>query len=249
MHLPRGMFLFLLPLFSALVLKAQLREDIKDFYSGAKSEPVSFLNVSGKTLKLIFVATPWEEMHPDWIAPPPYRSYSKGDFTRNDSIALGYRVDFHNTFLTNALQVGNHANLQLHCFRRFSLELDHLILRDYSSENKRTWQFTSFLVNYHRIRLEKLNVYGGLGLNYVNNPYDKKALKAGIGMNLFPLKPLSFYLSAHNTFLKEGNLTQWKTGMKYHWHSQAFSIGYESLNTKERFYPMLAFGWAIYWGN
>ena len=98
------------------------------------------------------------------------------------------------------------------------------------SEKNRTYtdvlDVSSVMLNYYRIREKNISLWWGLGATYVGNEVRKMGFAYNLGMEIYPVKPISFHVSWKESFINESKIGVLKTQLKYHVKKNAFFVGY-----------------------
>lgn len=89
---------------------------------------------------------------------------------------------------------------------------------------------TSFMLNYYRIRERSLTGWWGIGVTHVGKDVNSYGFAYNIGLELYPIKPMSFHLSFKQSFINESNINTIKFQTKYHSKKMAYVIGYHDIS-------------------
>jgi len=181
----------------------------------------------------IFIETPLErdgKMHDAEIAQYPYKEARYGNFIYTDSInySIG-RFDISNSFVIEDKNLyGNNLNLDFRFFKRMGLEVGYLQLFEKNNGKSDSFSLFSAMVNYHRIRTQKLDVWFGLGIMYVGNNVRKSGFSYGFGAEWFIKKPISLLVSHKSASINQRGVNKTKLLLKYHLKNYHISSGYEN---------------------
>ena len=163
-----------------------------------------------------------------YFAPHPYYydnvngeydfGYEKGDKNSMMGIEVNYLLG--NT--VNAIE----ANLNYRFVPFLGLELNHqsffeqeLSIRDYLD-------VTSLMINYYRVRERWLTGWFGVGATYVGHDVETFGAAYNLGLNIYPMKPISMSLVYKQSFINSSQINTVKYQLKYHLKQLAFYLGF-----------------------
>ena len=181
----------------------------------------------------ILIETPLERggrMHDAEIAQYPYKEARYGNFIYTDSInySIG-RFDISNSFVVEDKNLyGNNLNLDFRFFKRMGFEVDYLQLFEKNNGISDSFSLFSAMINYHRIRTQKLDIWFGLGVMYVGNDVKKAGFSYGFGAEWFIKKPISLLISHKSATINNRGVNKTKLVLKYHLKNYHVSTGYEN---------------------
>lgn len=89
---------------------------------------------------------------------------------------------------------------------------------------------TSLLMNYYRIRERSCTGWWGMGVTYVGNEVNTYGFTYNIGLEVYPVKPMSFLVSYKQSFINQSHINITKYQIKYHRHKIAYYIGYHDIS-------------------
>lgn len=184
------------------------------------------------TAYAVAVESPFEldgRMHDAELANYPYEHPFHGDYiyTNNTNYKI-VRFDITNNFvIENSNLYGNNFGVDFRFLRRFGLQFDYLSLTEKVNARKDDFSLYAALINYHRIRTQKLDVWFGLGAMHVGNDVDKTGFGIGLGTEWFVAKPISLEVSHKWTNINNREVNNTKLLMKYHVKKYQISSGYE----------------------
>lgn len=89
---------------------------------------------------------------------------------------------------------------------------------------------TSLLINYYRIRERSFTGWWGMGVTYVGNEVNTYGFTYNIGLEVYPVKPMSFLLSYKQSFINQSHINVTKYQIKYHRNKIAYYIGYHDIS-------------------
>jgi len=170
------------------------------------------------------------KMHNAEISAFPYKSKAYGNFVYADSIndyALA-RLDISNNLVleSNSLY-GNNLNINFKFKKRFDVALGYLQLVERINGQTEGFALFSTMVNYHRIRTQKLDLWFGLGAMYVANDVKEFGFAYGLGAEWFMAKPISLLVSYKGTNINSRTVDKTKVLLKYHIKKYHIATGYE----------------------
>ncbi|PQJ76750.1 hypothetical protein [Polaribacter glomeratus] len=191
-----------------------------------------FINLFAYTAYGVAIESPFEldgRMHDAEIANYPYKNSSYGNFIYTDSTNYKIaRFDVTTNFvIENSNLYGNNFGADFRFLKRFGLEFDYLYLIEKSSINRDQFSLYSALINYHRIRTQKLDVWFGLGMMHVGSGVNKTGFGVGLGAEWFVAKPISVKVSHKFTNINNQEVNNTKLLLKYYLKNYHVSSGYE----------------------
>ena len=77
------------------------------------------------------------------------------------------------------------------------------------------------MANYYRFREKYFTGWWGLGVSYVGNEVNSYGFTYALGIEVYPLKPVSFHLSWKESFINENSIGEFKSQVKYHFKKLA----------------------------
>ena len=169
------------------------------------------------------------KMHFSEISEYPYKTASFGNFIYTDSTNYALaRLDVSNNFVIKDHNLyGNNLNLDFRFFRRMGFEVDYLQLFEKVGTTSDSFSLFSAMLNYHRIRTQKLDFWFGLGTMYVGNDVHKFGFSVGVGAEWFIKKPISLVVSHKGASINHQSVNKTKVLLKYHLKKYHISSGYE----------------------
>lgn len=191
-----------------------------------------FIDLFAYTAYGVAIESPFElnnRMHDAELANYPYKDPFYGNFTYTDSIDYNVtRFDITNNFvIENSNLYGNNFGVDFRFLRRFGLEFDYLSLTEKVNDKRDQFSLYSALINYHRIRTQKLDAWFGLGAMHVGSDVNKTGFGIGLGAEWFVAKPISLKFSHKWTNINSNEVNNTKLLMKYHLKNYHISSGYE----------------------
>lgn len=156
---------------------------------------------------------------------PFFGNYVCNDSTNNKSIV---RVDITSNFVYESKTLfGNNLNINLKFARRFDLEVGSLQLFEKVNGNTDNFSLYQAMLNYHRIRTQKFDLWFGLGVNYVANDVNEVGFSYGLGYEWFLTKPISILVAFNGTTINSRPVNETKLLLKYYINNFNISTGYE----------------------
>jgi opacity protein-like surface antigen len=191
-----------------------------------------FIDLFAYTAYGVAIESPFElngRMHDAELASYPYKNPFYGNFTYTDSIDYNItRFDITNNFvIENSNLYGNNFGVDFRFLKRFGLEFDYLYLTEKTNTNRDQFSLYSALINYHRIRTQKLDAWFGLGVMHVGSDVNKTGFGIGLGVEWFVAKPISLKFSHKWTNINSKEVNNTKLLLKYHLKNYHISSGYE----------------------
>jgi hypothetical protein len=89
---------------------------------------------------------------------------------------------------------------------------------------------TSLMVNYYRIRERSFTGWWGIGATYVGSEVNTYGFTYNIGLEVYPVKPISFLVSYKQSFINQSHINVTKYQTKYHRKKMAYYIGYHNIS-------------------
>ena len=169
------------------------------------------------------------KMHGAEISEYPYKIAKSGNFIYTDSMNYKLaRFDISNNFVReNKNLYGNDLNIDFRFLKRMGIEVDYLQLFEKVDAETDKLSVFSAMVNYHRIRTQRLDIWFGIGAMYVGNTVKKVGFSYGIGGEWFIKKPISLLVSFKGTSINQRAVNKTKVLLKYHLKNYNISSGYQ----------------------
>ena len=172
------------------------------------------------------------KMHNAKISHYPYKDLSNiGNYTYTDSTNYALaRLDISNNFILESKNLFGNDLVINYKYNRFDFAVNYSELLE-KVENKTTnFSLISAMVNYHRIRSQKLDIWFGLGISHVANNVNKSGFTFGVGGEWFVKKPLSLLVSSKFSSINSESINSTKILLKYHIKKYYISSGYQNYN-------------------
>ena len=168
------------------------------------------------------------KMHRAAISKYPYIENKIGNYSYDDSLSVSYRFSVIDSWLRESTSLyGNNLNLQFRFAKRLDANLSYSELKEKTNFTTDNFSLFSAMLNYHRIRTQKLDLWYGLGIMHVANNVNKTGFAYGIGAEWFFKKPISLFASINSTVINQENLTKSKVLLKYYHKNTQFVGGYQ----------------------
>ena len=168
------------------------------------------------------------KMHRAAISKYPYIENKIGNYSYTDNLSVLYRFSVTDSWLRESTSLyGNNANLQFRFAKRLDVNLGYLELNEKTNFTTDNFSLFSAMLNYHRIRTQKIDLWYGLGVMHVANNVNKTGFAYGIGAEWFFKKPISLYASINSTVINQENLTKSNVLLKYYHKKTQFIGGYQ----------------------
>jgi hypothetical protein len=126
----------------------------------------------------------------------------------------------------NAIEVN--VNYRFHPF--VGVELSHHSFFEDGVHGEDYLDLTSFMLNYYRIRERSITGWWGIGTTYAGKDVETLGFAYNIGIEFYPVKPMSFHMSFKQSFINESNINLLKLQAKYHRKKMAYYIGYHDIS-------------------
>jgi hypothetical protein len=170
------------------------------------------------------------KMHKASLSKYPYKekyfgNYIYTDSTKNKSV---FRVDVMSSFVYESkILYGNNLNFNFRFAKRFDLELGSLQLFEKVDGSTDNFSLYNAMINYHRIRSQKLDFWFGFGIMYVANDVEKAGFSYGVGAEWFFSKPMSVLATYKGTSINSRTVDKARFLLKYHIKNFNISTGFE----------------------
>ncbi|WP_226294146.1 hypothetical protein [Aquimarina algicola] len=162
---------------------------------------------------------------------PYYKDTNTGNYIyfANDSITQTERLEISNRFIfENTSLYGNHLNVGIRSIGGLSLEVDYLQLwENRTNADYNTLAIATGLFKYHFIREERIDLWAGLGKNYIAGEIDDWGYVIATGGELFFMNPLSLEINLQLAATDNDNLYTVTTLLNCHRKNWVFSAGLE----------------------
>lgn len=170
------------------------------------------------------------KMHDAEISEYPFRIAKSGNYLYTDSTNFKLtRFDISNNFIVeNKNLYGNDLNIDFRFLKRMGIEVNYLqLFEKVGGVNDKLSIYTA-MVNYHRIRTQRIDFWFGLGAMYVGNTVKKGGFLYGIGGEWFIKKPISLLVSFKGSSINQQSVNKTKILLKYHLKKYHISSGYQN---------------------
>jgi hypothetical protein len=152
-----------------------------------------------------------------------------GNFIYNDAndFALA-RLDISNSVVIEDKNLyGNNLNLNFRFAKRLDLEVGYLQLIEKVNGQTEGFSLVTSMLNYHRVRTQRFDLWFGLGAMYVANDVKKWGFAYGAGAEWFIAQPISILASYKGTSIHSQEVSKSKILLNYHLKNYRISSGYE----------------------
>jgi hypothetical protein len=184
-------------------------------------------------LYFTFIESPWEltsKHSKSVLTPYPYSADHLGEFayepSRKDKT---FRLQISSEYLSNQNRIkGTYSKIDIQFAKRFGLTADCVSLSENIPILSHTDEYahSTFLVNYYRIRTEKMSLWYGMGLRYAMNGIHKAGFAYSLGTRIFIKKPLSLESHLTGSKINGSSINQFGNKVKYHFKQSYFSLGW-----------------------
>lgn len=180
----------------------------------------------------IIIESPMEmntKMHDAEISQYPYKVQKSGNYLYTDSINYKLtRFDISNNFLIeNKYLYGNDLAIDFRFLKRMGIEVDYLQLFEKVENMTDKLSVFSAMINYHRVRTQRLDIWFGLGALYVGNTVKKTGFSYGVGGEWFIKNPISLLVSYKGAVLNQKPVNKTKILLKFHLKNFHIASGYQ----------------------
>ena len=196
-------------------------DDDFDFFS-MLFEDIFFEIAYHSTLGIAFGGANYTEMNPY----PYYNNH--GEFTndfkdanKRSSIKIGTNYLINRI---NALEI----NTVLKPIPIAGLEVSYLNFAENTLLNSESLNITSVSANYYRVRENHFSLWWGIGGTYVGKEVDTWGFAYNLGVDIYPVKPISLHLGWRQSFINDNTVDVFKSQVKYHIKRAALYSGYHN---------------------
>lgn len=129
-------------------------------------------------------------------------------------------------FAGNSIQaLEAHVNYRFDPF--LGLELSHRHFFESNLAGKDNLDVSSLMLNFYRIRERSFTGWWGIGATYVGNEVHTTGVAYQVGVEAYPIKPISLQASFKQSFINESNINELKFHLKYYIKRTAYYTGYQ----------------------
>jgi hypothetical protein len=205
-----------------------------------------FWNITyGVAIETIFEKE--SRMHHASISKYPYIDSKTGNYTYNDSVSVTSRFLVTNSFLRESSSLyGSNFNAKFRFAKRMDIEIGYLELIEKNKNLTDYFSLYSAILNYHRVRTQKLDIWYGIGAMYVSNNVKKAGFAFNAGAEWFIKKPISLYASIKSTVINQDSVTKSKILLKYYQKRMQFFGGYQNFKLTNISVNTVSFGFGYY---
>lgn len=190
-----------------------------------------FFHIAAYTTYGVLVETPSEKntkMHDAEIANYPYQKPYHGTFIYTDS------TNYKTTSLSISSSVvrqhkdlfGVNTSLNFRFLQRFDAELGYLYLTEHTPTKNDSYSLYSVMLNYHRVRTQKVAVWYGIGAMYVGDEVAALRPALGVGAQWFVKKPISLKAMHKWAYINDETVGKTSFLLNYHLKKTTISSGY-----------------------
>lgn len=196
-------------------------DDDNDFFSNFFEN--AFLEVAYySTLGIAFGGADYREMNPY----PYYNNH--GEFTNNfndHTKRTSFKVGAN--YLVNRIK-GVELDAVFKPIPIAGLEVSHVNFSENTLLSSESLNITSFSANYYRLRENYFSAWWGIGGTYVGNEVDTWGFNYNLGLDIYPVKPISLHLGWRQSFINDNTVDVFKSQVKYHIKRTALYTGYHN---------------------
>jgi hypothetical protein len=106
------------------------------------------------------------------------------------------------------------------------LELSHRHFFESNLAGKDNLEVSSLRLNYYRIRERSVKGWWGMGATYVGNEVNTVGIAYQVGIEVYPVRPISLQASFKQSFINESNINELRFQLKYYRKKVAYYTGY-----------------------
>ncbi len=174
------------------------------------------------TLGIAFGGGDYTEMNPY----PYYNNHGEftndfNDNTKRSSIKIG------GNYLINRIN-GVELNAVLKPIPIAGLDVSYLNFSESTLLNSESLNITSISANYYRVRENNFSIWWGIGGTYVGKEVDTWGFAYNLGVDIYPVKPISLHLGWRQSFINDNTVDVFKSQVKYHIKRAALYTGYHN---------------------
>lgn len=157
----------------------------------------------------------------------PYTDGDEGEYRKNFDQPKGKQslVRLSNTVILNSYLVGNDVKLNYRFVPFLGAEVNHLHFFERSSE-KTDLGITSLMLNYYRIRENRVSGYWGLGATFVGSGVNTVGFTYDLGLDVYVANPVSLGFSWKQAFINSSPVNEFCALARYHLNKIAFQGGF-----------------------
>jgi len=128
---------------------------------------------------------------------------------------------------------GDGWNLRMFPAPFIELVVETSVLREDTLNGEDKIRLTNYAVNYCRFRWPVYNFYWGMGAMEINRSRFYRAFSLNIGMEAFPVKPLSLSYDYSGGFFENVSVSEHTLAARWHLHRLAVRLGYRNWQAEE----------------
>lgn len=122
------------------------------------------------------------------------------------------------------------ANLNYRFHPFVGAEVSHNSFFEKVGNDSNQLDVASLMLNYYRVRERSFTAWWGMGLTYVGNEVNTSGFAYNIGLEVYPIKLISFHLSNKQSFINLSTINTFKFQTKYHKKKIAYYAGYHDIS-------------------
>ncbi len=199
--------------------------------SSGSNEGSPFMEAFGELILRGFVLVTYGtligEVEPRSFNDQPYEEHTMGEYRKNLGQANGKQrlATISNTVILNSYIIGNDLKLNYRFLPFLGAEVNHLHFFD-GGEEENNLGITSLILNFYRIRENRVSGYWGMGATYVGSGINTTGFTYNLGMDIYVGKPVSLGLSWKQAFINESSINEFRALGRYHKNKMAFHTGF-----------------------
>ncbi len=176
------------------------------------------------------------------ITPYPYFYKNVGEYTRNFSPKnKRMNLKLGTNYLINRVR-GLEFNAVFKPLPITGIEISHINFSESTLQTSEALNITSINFNYYRVREQNVSIWWGVGATYVGDGVNTWGGSYNIGVDIYPVKPISLHLGWKQSFINENTVNVFKSQVKYHIKKTALYTGYHNYKLGSETVSGLVFG-------
>lgn len=183
------------------------------------------------------------EIQPRAFYPHPYAYGQHGEYHNLEMESYGKKskLMISNTVAVRSDMYGNDLKLNYRFIPVLGLEANHLHFFDNTVENIELG-ISSIMLNYYRIRENRVTGFWGLGATYVGSDVNTTGFSYNLGLDIYVSNPVSLGLFWKKSFINESSINEFRALGRYHINRFAIHGGFIHYNLGGEQFPSAALG-------
>lgn len=183
------------------------------------------------------------KMHDASLAKYPFAERKVGNYTykRENSVLTNFCIE--NTYLRESKSLfGDNLQAKFRFAKRMDISLDYVVLLEKNTSFTDVFSFYTLTANYHRIRMQQLDVWYGVGLMHVESNVKKSGINFQIGGEWFVKKPFALQATIQSAIINQESITKSEFLLKFYQKRLHFFSGFEKIQFPSVPFHFFAFG-------